>query len=313
MREAIETVRGLAEWLQSEAPDRAPDRLRDVVREAVSRTTQQRPHGRIKWPGGGPARPRPALLAGLAAILVMAVAGLSLRFSTTPHSGGPVDTRMPSESPPGATPSAQPTPSPRPKPSGASLAPGPVTSQAFTPGLRFVAPAGWLKTEDRRATLYLNPADAGSLRLGDGGLVFDGISIYRHPVAGPPDGGPTQVPSVGTNARDLADWLSTRPQLIATKPISVTLFGRPAYRLDFRLSPSAGVLCGLPCVNLLNNGDEPMSYQYGILGTWQVRAFLVDAPDGTTVLISVDDADGNDLDAMIARARPILDSLEFVP
>jgi len=92
-----------------------------------------------------------------------------------------------------------------------------------------------------------------------------------------------------------------------------TLAGLPAYTLDFALSPTAGELCGVPCVNLLNGpGPDPSKvYQLGILGTWKVRAYLVAAPDGSTVVVTIEDTDGTGFDEEAAAALPIVESLVF--
>jgi hypothetical protein len=188
-------------------------------------------------------------------------------------------------------------PSPVPTLEGTLLPPGSSVTSAFVPPLRFTVPEGWVKSDDRPYGLRISPPGAGWLRLGNGGLPpveFDGIGGYSRPLAGPPDGGTAPVAGVGSTAKDLATWLSTRPQLTSTKPIKVTLAGRTAYQLDFSLSAAAGGLCGMPCVNLLNSSDEgSASYQFGIEGPWKVRAILLDAPDGTTVMITLEDVDGN--------------------
>ena len=172
-------------------------------------------------------------------------------------------------------------------------------------------PAGWVLVEDEFATLHLSPSNAGWGRQGDGSVAFDGIAIYRRPVAAPPDGGPVPVSGVGTTAHVLADWLSTRPQLVSTKPKRVTVGGLPGFELDFHLSSNAGFLCGLPCVNLLNSGDNVDNFQYGIEGPWSVRATLIDVPGGPTVMVAVDGPSGLAFDRLLAEAQPIIESLRF--
>lgn len=68
----------------------------------------------------------------------------------------------------------------------------------------------------------------------------------------------------------------------------------------------------MPCVNLLN-GPPVGGYQFGIEGPWQVRGFLVDAPDGSTLFITVEDVDGSGLAAQVARMQSVLDSITFAP
>ena len=144
-------------------------------------------------------------------------------------------------------------------------------------------------------------------------MYFDGVAVYVGPVAGQPDGTIAPVEGVGTTSAALAAWLSTRPQLTATQPVQTTLAGRPAYRLDFALSPQAGDLCNIPCANLLDSPDGGRSYRFGIEGPWKVRAYLLEAPDGTTIMVTVEDVDGQGFDQEVSAAQPILDSMTFAP
>ncbi len=315
--------REISAWIESEAPDRAPDRLRQAIRSEVAQTPQER----------GSAIFATAIFAGhrLLAAPAAVAAGLAVVFlgigiiagSLLAGRGqviGPAPAATPSASPsrsspsPSAEPSAE--PSPVPTLEGTLLPTGPSVTAAFVPHLRFNVPEGWVKSDDRPSGLRLSPPGAGWHRQGNGGLppvMFDGIGAYSRPLAGPPDGGTLPVAGVGRSAKELADWLSTRPQLISTKPIKVTLAGRTAYQLDFSLSTAAGGLCGMPCVNLLNSSDGAASYQFGIEGPWKVRAFLLEAPDGMTVMITLEDVDGHGFDQELRDAQPILDSIEFAP
>ena len=66
-------------------------------------------------------------------------------------------------------------------------------------------------------------------------------------------------------------------------------------------------MCGVPCVNLLNAPDRGASYQFGIEGPWKVRAFLLDQRDRSTVMITLEDVDGNGFDREMRAAQPILE------
>lgn len=308
-------------WIGSEAPDRAPDRLRQAIRSEVAQTPQER--GSAIFGTGTFARrlffaAPTRLVAGLVVVLAI---GIIVGSLVTGGGRVPAPAATPSSSPPRSSPSPSAPPSPVPSPvptlEGTLLPPGSSVTSAFVPPLRFTVPEGWVKSDDRPYGLRISPPGAGWLRLGNGGLPpveFDGIGGYSRPLAGPPDGGTAPVAGVGSTAKDLATWLSTRPQLTSTKPIKVTLAGRTAYQLDFSLSAAAGGLCGMPCVNLLNSSDEgSASYQFGIEGPWKVRAILLDAPDGTTVMITLEDVDGNGFEQEVRAAQPILDSIQFVP
>ena len=194
-----------------------------------------------------------------------------------------------------------------------ALPAGPTTTGALVPASRLSVPAGWLKTDDQRLAYGISPIDAGYLVQGDGAVNFDAVSVIVGPVAGQPDGTIAPVAGVGTTSAALAAWLSTRPQLTATQPVQTTLAGRPAYRLDFALSPQAGDLCNIPCANLLDSPDGGGSYRFGIEGPWKVRAYLLEAPDGTTIMVTVEDVDGQGLDQEVSAAQPILNSMTFAP
>ena len=111
---------------------------------------------------------------------------------------------------------------------------------------------------------------------------------------------------------ELATWLAQRPQLTATPVVEATVAGRRASMLDFQLSPGVGALCGMPCANLLDDGPDQAQYAFGIEGTWKVRAWLVDAPDGSTVVLTIEDTDGVGFEAEVAAAEPLIQSLRFV-
>ena len=293
-------------WIQSEAPDHAPEHLRTTVRSELAQTRQERGTAvfmRRSWFRSS-ARMAAAAVLGLA--LVVVAGGLLGNRSQIANPGPtPISASTAPSASPVASSSAVPTPS------GVILSGGSRTTDDFTPTLRFTAPAGWIQLYDQPMVFHISPPTAGFLRQTDGAVYFDGITSYAHPVAGQPDGGLSPVDGVGTNAKELATWLSTRPQLLASTPKKVTLAGLSGYQLDFALSADAGELCGIPCVNLLVSPDRAASYAFGIEGPWKVRAFLLDRPDGSTVMITVEDVDGKGFDGEVRAAQPILDSMSF--
>jgi hypothetical protein len=306
MNDDIRRDREVGAWIRAEAPERAPDRLRNTIRSELAQTRQERgPAMFSRWgPLLSPAR------TAIAGVLVLAVAVVTIGLL---GNRSPVANARPTPAPTSTANNPSPAVSPAAVPtlSGIDLPAGVATTNAFRPTLRFTVPAGWIKTEDTPLTLHLAPPNTGYMRQADGRVEFDAVNVYARPLAGQPDGGLSAVAGVGRTAKELATWLSTRPQLIASKPKQVTYAGRPGYQLDFRLSPNAGSLCGELCVNLLNSPDRGASYQFGIEGSWQVRAILLVAPDGSTVMITVEDADGIGFDREIREAQPVLDSLSF--
>jgi hypothetical protein len=292
-------------WLLGEAPEHAPARLGDLVRDQVADTRQE-------WPV------RPLRLDFRTIRLVGAVVALVLLSMLAGVLIGSPPPAPPASQTPGTTATASPpaptevAPSPLRTPGGLVLAAGAVLLQ-FQPEVSLTVPDGWTLEYDVAEAASLVRPGAGYMIQGDNAFViFDGIRLFARPVAGRPDGALGGVPGVGTSAEELATWLSKRPQLLATTPTLTTLAGLPAYQLDFELSDEAGDLCGIPCANLLDSGAGTDSYRVGLEGDWRVRAFLVDAPDGSTVLITIDDADAVGFDDEVAAAQPILDSLQFV-
>jgi len=212
---------------------------------------------------------------------------------------------VPSASAPLPSASAVPTPAGNVVPAGA------FSTDTLRPALSLTLPAGWTRSEDTSDLLILVPPGAGSFRQPDGGVFFDSVNVYARPRAGQPDGTKAAVEGVGSSAKDLATWLSKRPQLTATTPVAETLAGRPAYRLDFQLSPDAGDLCGIPCANLLNSTDSAQGYAVGIEAAWKVRAWLLDAPDGSTIMVTIESPAGDTFDATVAEATPVVRSIRF--
>lgn len=304
--------REVGSWIRADAPIHAPDRLRDTIRSELAETRQESGPTLLMRRGMLMSPARAVLAAAVVLGFGVVVGGiLGGRGSAGDHVG-PSPTNPPASSPP-APPSSSASPTSVPTVSGVPLAAGPTTTEALVPALQFTVPPGWLKTDDRRLDYRIVPVDAGYGIMGDGSVYFDGVAVSVGPVAGQPDGTITPVKGVGTTSAALATWLSTRPQLTATHPVQTTLAGRPAYQLDFALSPQAGDLCNIPCANLLDSPDGRVSYRFGIEGPWKVRAYLLEAPDGTTMMVTIDDVDGQGFDQEVSAAQPILDSMTFAP
>lgn len=293
------------QWLLAETPEHAPARLADLIRDQVADTRQEWPTIRMRFDlrvlrlaGGGVALLVLSLLAGIYIGSPRPLPGPSPTAEVTPSASA------------GASTGTAPTPAPTPV--GTVLPPGEITSLRFSPPISLVLPPGWTLEDDNAESVSLVRPSPGHLVQGDGVVYFDAIRFYARPVAGQPDGTLTGVPGVGTSAKALATWLAERPQLTATAPTQTILAGLTAYQLDFSLSPDAGDLCGIPCANLLDSADRGGSYRFGIEGEWRVRAFLLDAPDGSTVMITIEDTDGVGFDDEVRAGMPIVESLEFV-
>ena len=298
-------------WILGEGAVRAPDRLRESVRAELVDMRQERATASVpEWLASMPMRAAAAVVA-----LAVGAAGLGIiagRGSVGVLSPTATPTAVPSASSP--VPSAStvvPSASPVATPAGSVVPAGAFRTSTVRPALTLTLPADWTLSVDQSDFLVLVPPGAGSFRQPDGVPFFDSVNVYARPRAGQPDGTTTAVEGVGSSAKDLATWLSKRPQLTTTAPVPDTLAGRPAYRLDFQLSPDAGDLCGVPCANLLNSTDTPQGYAMGIEATWKVRAWLLDAPDGSTLMVTIESPAGTTFDATLAEGMPVVQSIRF--
>jgi len=295
-------------WFEEEAPRQAPSRLLESVRTEVAEVRQERSTIRF---GGGRAPVYGWIAAAVAILLLAGLVGGLVGFPRSTTEPGSTPTAAVTAAPSATT---APVPTVAPTPRGVVLSGGLYRSTRFSPAVGMTVPAGWLLEDDSPATISLVRPGPGFVHQPDGANIFDAVRLYARPVAGQPDGTIDPMPGVGTSATALANWLASRPQLTTTAVTTTTLAGLPAYTLDFTLSTSAGDLCGVRCVNLLNGpGPDPSKvYQLGILGGWKDRAYLVDAPDRSTVVITIEDTDGSGFDAEVAAALPIVQSLIFV-
>jgi hypothetical protein len=300
--------RDVRSWIVAEGAVRAPDRLRDALRAEVAQTRQERAPGTVpQWLATMPMRAAAVILAVVlgAGTLGLLAGRSSVGVPPSAATPTPVPTASPSVSPSGEAP----TPDP---PAGQALPAGVLTPAHLHPNLQATVPSGWILSRDGGDLLVLVPPDPGAYRQPNGQTFYNSVNVYARPRAGQPDGTMTPVDGVGTTAKDLATWLSKRPQLTATTPAADTIAGRPAWRLDFHLSPNAGDLCNIKCANLLNATDNPDDYAMGIIGDWQVRAWLLDGPDGSPLMVTIEAPSGQGFDALLAEATPVVGSLRFV-
>lgn len=283
----------LDHWL-ADGPTEAPDRVFDVVAERIEHQPQ-RPAWRLP-------RRKPNVsmssraVAGAAAVILVAIVGYNLSGGPGASGiGGPAATASPS-------PTAPPSPSP-------SL--GSISSVAFRPAVRLLAPAGWVIADDQDRTFVLqSPAGPSRGATGD-------IGVMRDPV-------------IGDNSRDcegqaatggvmsvaaMVTALSNDPRLSTTSPVVVSVGDRAGQALDIEIAQSWTGTCkwsdGKAAALLLTVADPPGPY-FGLTETERVRVILFDV-SGSAVLIGIDSQAGSTFDALVADAMPIVESMQFSP
>lgn len=205
---------------------------------------------------------------------------------------------------PGITGSASPTP---PQPTV-------YTSRLFTPPTTVEVPPIWVVTADDAAVLTISP-----LIVEEGAsptpTEVAGIYLFRDALAASQDPACTSKPdgTVKTDAKSLADWVSVRPGLTATKPTAVTIGGLSGWQVDAQIAPTWTTACpfadGAPSVNLLvNKAGTP---RWVVFGSEKLRLAFLDVPDGGTVTVNRSVNDKSIFDGFISETDPIIASMEF--
>jgi hypothetical protein len=225
---------------------------------------------------------RAALAAACSIVLAIALAACSGTPAATHQSSAPVVTPAPS-----------------------ALPAGTYTSTAFQPPVTFTLPAGWWIEVDSPAYLRLAPVDSEVL----------GVHLFRDAQAASqdPDCPAVPAPGVAADAESIATWIGERPGLVVSDPVTANVAGLRGPMLDLGIVDGWAASCpfadGLPTVPLLVNVEA--NYRWVVAGGERLRLYLLDLPDGGTVLVDIDDFVGDSIDALIEAATPIVESLSF--
>ena len=192
-----------------------------------------------------------------------------------------------------------------PQPSGpVALAPGTYTSQVFQPPVSVTLPAGWWISTDSADYFAVNPVATDQAGI----HVFSGPLPASQATACPE----APEPSIGTLDVQLATWIRSRPGFQTSSQRLVTIGGRRGVDLDVSIAATWKQSCpfanGLPAVPLFVGATG--SYRWVVAGSERLRLDLLDV-DGRTVVVDVDAFDGSLMDALVAQAGPIVQSLTF--
>jgi|SRR3954454_7786835 hypothetical protein len=187
----------------------------------------------------------------------------------------------------------------------------PRASYAYAYGrLTYSVPDGWSNTVDGPDGYMLTKQAAPD----SGGIFAFSTAIADSQAAGCPG---TVEPGVGTSAKALANWLTTLPGLVTTTPRSVTVGGLSGRTIDVRLSPSWKRTCpyseGKAYVPMFTNGNLTDNFDWGLTAGGRMRLFLLNLPDGRTMLVDVEAPDASTFDALVPDAMPVIQSFQFHP
>jgi hypothetical protein len=233
----------------------------------------------------------PALVAGL--VLGLVVAGCA---GGVPPAGDP--TPAPSASAAGICP-----------PGGGtcigSLTPGPHSSISFKPTIGYTTPPGWRNDADLPGHFHLRPE----------GFDRGGIYVFRDPRIASQDETcqRTADPTPGSSVTELVTWMTGREGLRTTQPLPVTLGGLRGQMLEVSLEPDWTFSCpfadGIPTIPLIVS--EQAGLYWAVAGTERLRLYLLQLPDGGTVVVDIDAFYGPDYPELLAESLPIVESFEF--
>ena len=205
---------------------------------------------------------------------------------------------------PGITGAASPTPA----------QPTLYTSARFTPRTTVEVPPIWAVTADEAPALTISP-----LVIEEGAspqpTEVAGIYLFHDALAASQDPACTSKPddTVKADAKSLADWVSVRPGLTASRPTAVTIGGLSGWQVDAQIAPTWTTACpfadGSPSVNLLANGDGTI--RWVVFGTEKLKLAFLDIPGGGTVTVNRSVNDRTIFDGFVNETQPIVDSMTF--
>ncbi len=190
-------------------------------------------------------------------------------------------------------------------PSESPLPAGSYTSTVFQPAVTFTVPGGWVLATDLAGYLQLRPAGQDLLGI----YLFRGVSAASQDASCPTD----PQPGIGASSIELVAWIRSLDGLTVSSPAMVTVGGLRGSSIDIGIVSGWTHSCpfanGVPTVPLLV--DQGTGLRWVIAGGERLRLYVLDLPDGGTLIVDIDDFDGSRLTAFMGVALPIVTSLKF--
>ena len=294
----------------------APDRVLDVVEQRISREPRRQAG---PFQGRTNVTSQMKLLAGLAAAIVVAVAGYSLLLQGGIGGPGTTPTVAPT---PTAQPAAGATPVPSARrwplwytefdtgmgtfPGSGILAAGSHTKTSFEPNFTFSVPAGWVNHDSDGVNYYgLFPdTPANEAEYGRSGLIAQSIVLanWNHPPFICTSGDNNQ----GATAAEMVTIVTASQALATSGLVDVGIGGLTGKQFDVRRSPDWTGTCvqgpDLPA------GPDPEDER--------LRVILLDAPTTIdrspgVIVFLVRSMTSADFEAFLAEAMPIIQTFDF--
>ena len=286
----------------------APDHVLDVVEERIMRQPQQRAWRVLRRDAHVNSYLKPLL--AVAAVVVIAVAGIAFLGRPSDSGVGGAASPAPSPSPiasapPSTAASASAVFPPwytTPDPEGAGIMPpGSQTTRAFLPGSTFSVPEGWVNNTDSADFYGLfpdTPANEAEFALSEGPAQQIFMGIVDTPGVTPCEG---IAATSGSTAAELVDSLVANEALVTSEPIDVTLGALTGTRVDAYIDPDWTGSC-------TGNSEDPPTKD---AKDYRGRFVFLDLPGGGKLLMIVDSAHAADFEAFLAEAMPVVESFRF--
>lgn len=301
MNQRSDIDRVLEVWM-ADGSTAIPDRVVDVV---AARIGVQRQRRAWPFPWRTTVTTQVKLVAALAAVIVVAVAGFSI-LGRPPGSnvgGNPSSAPSPSHGTNSPTPSASSASAVYPAwytgdREGAGILPaGNQSTRNFAPAFTFTVPDRWVNVGDSSGAYDLipdTPANAAE-QAASGGLAHE-VSAFRF-------GSPYWYCDAwedhrGATAAEIVASLVATDAIATSKPVDVTIGGLTGKQVDIRLDPSWTETCP---------GDPPTLD----LGDMRTRVILLDTPSLGAMFINVGSLHSAGHETFLAEAMPIVESFTF--
>jgi hypothetical protein len=187
------------------------------------------------------------------------------------------------------------------------LQPGSYQTEFLDPNFSFeIAGSGWVNTQSSGGELNLLSLESPG----------DELVFLQRATARSADG--ERVAGVGATAAEMSTWFASRTDLMATGADPVSIGGLGGLTFDITVLPDASPTLrdcpAEPCVMLIGGKDpaEMPSWVWD-LALWRgaaMRIWLLDA-EGQVVALQVTAWDGSQLEELVTRVQPIIDSITF--
>jgi hypothetical protein len=307
----------LYSWL-GDGPDAVADRVIDAMADRIEHQSQ-RPAWQVHWRDSHVnTNLRP--LAAIAAVIVLAVAGLAVIVGLTSRGGvaAPGTSATPSVSA-GATSTASPVAAS----SAAAFScygdttgcAGPLTagqhvSANFLLALTFTTPDGWVNVRDIPRTYGIET---------DLGVVAPIEVMGLNAIAEQTDAcGPIRKPGVGSSVEDLIAAVRSHPGLTATDPVAAEIDGFKGQSIDFGVKAPWDKRCpaidsDFPVVLMLTDTGEPPGRTIGYTVNQRVRWTVLDVRGETIIVELVGPAGASEFTSSLVAAQAVVDTFKFGP